>query len=435
MRVVVVGGGFAGMASAARLAKLGHAVTLLEAAPTLGGALGRVEVDGFTFDAGPSTTLLPAVARDLFRKSGRPLEREVELVPVEVVRAHRFVDGSTLALTGGSRAAQKKAFDALRPGLGEQWVRYVDSWAEPWERLRKDYLERPWDPSLAHRDAVALLSSRTSLHRVTSRHFDDPRPALVAAHPYAVDGHDLRGVPAWLGTVSYVEQKFGAWTVEGGLAALGDALARRLTTRKVDVRTSTPARDLVVRTGRVQAVVTDDGEVEADVVVCAVDPRRLPALRRWTRRSRSTTVPRLTHLGLHGDLDPWVAQAGEVVLHGDPTLVLRHGGSAPEGHSVLTVQHRGDDGLDVLAALARRGTDLRDRVAVRVDASPAELAARWGGSPLGEVWRGRRTVRRHWGPTTPVQGLYAAGSHATPGSGLPFTGLSAALVAQAVGPA
>ena len=31
--------------------------------------------------------------------------------------------------------------------------------------------------------------------------------------------------------------------------------------------------------------------------------------------------------------------------------------------------------------------------------------------------------------------MYAAGAHATPGAGLPFVGLSAALVAQAVGPA
>ena len=77
MRVVVLGGGFGGLASAARLAKLGHEVTLLEAADHVGGALGFVEQDGFRWDAGPTQTLLPAVLRDLFRKSGRPVEKEL----------------------------------------------------------------------------------------------------------------------------------------------------------------------------------------------------------------------------------------------------------------------------------------------------------------------------------------------------------------------
>ncbi|HSU03356.1 MAG TPA: FAD-dependent oxidoreductase, partial [Nocardioides sp.] len=98
--VVVVGGGFGGMAAAARLAKLGHDVTLLERSPFLGGALSTVELDGFAWDAGPTSTLLPAVVRDLFRKSGRPLEREVDLQPLDLVREHRFEDGSSLRLPG-----------------------------------------------------------------------------------------------------------------------------------------------------------------------------------------------------------------------------------------------------------------------------------------------------------------------------------------------
>ena len=89
-RVVVVGGGFGGLASAVRLAKLGHEVTLLERSATLGGALATVAEGGYSWDAGPSSTLLPAVIRDLFRKSGRPVERELDLVQLDVIREHRF---------------------------------------------------------------------------------------------------------------------------------------------------------------------------------------------------------------------------------------------------------------------------------------------------------------------------------------------------------
>src|SRR4029453_14241718 len=92
-RVVVVGGGFGGLASAVRLAKLGHEVTLLESSATLGGALATVAGGGFRWEAGPASPLLPAVIRDLFRKSGRPVERELDLVQLDVIREHRFEDG------------------------------------------------------------------------------------------------------------------------------------------------------------------------------------------------------------------------------------------------------------------------------------------------------------------------------------------------------
>ena len=59
-RVVVVGGGLGGTASAARLAKLGHDVTLVEARDRLGGAVGFLEQDGYRWDTGPTSTALPA---------------------------------------------------------------------------------------------------------------------------------------------------------------------------------------------------------------------------------------------------------------------------------------------------------------------------------------------------------------------------------------
>ncbi len=46
-RVVVVGGGLGGLATAARLARLGHQVTVLERRGRLGGAVGVVERGGF----------------------------------------------------------------------------------------------------------------------------------------------------------------------------------------------------------------------------------------------------------------------------------------------------------------------------------------------------------------------------------------------------
>jgi phytoene dehydrogenase-like protein len=431
-RVVVIGGGYGGLASAARLAKLGHDVTLLERLPELGGALTDVRMDGFVWDAGPTYTLLPAVVRDLFRKTGRPIERELELVPLDMVREHRFEDDSYVRLTGGSRASQLAAFETLGRGLGQQWVDHVDSFADDWEVLRRAYFEVPWDPTAVPREVVARLDSRETLHRRLKKSFKDERLRLVAGHPFVADGHDLRNVPAWAGLGAYLEQRFGAWTIPGGMAALSTTLAARLQTRGVAVRTGVEGLDVVVRDGRAVAVDTPEGTVDADVVICAVDPRRLPTLAPLVERTMPSMPPVVAHLGL---VEPVPELPHEVVLHGDPLLVVRTGGTAPEGHAAWTVHGRGRLAEDMLKALARYGVDVRPHVVTRLDVSPRDMVQQWGSSPLGVLWQGRGTVRHRLGPRTPIAGVYAAGAHATPGAGLPFVGLSAALVAQVVGPA
>jgi phytoene dehydrogenase-like protein len=433
-RVVVVGGGYGGLASAARLAKIGHDVTLLESGNRLGGAIGYVEQDGFRWDAGPTSTLLPAVMRDLFRKSGRALEKEVELVPVEPVRQHRFPDDDlVMDLPGGSRGAQIAAVDeAFGAGQGERWAAYVQAFSDDWEALRRDWLERPFDAEHASKHTQSLLTTRMTLHKVLQKTFKDERLREIASFPMTLEGHDLRNVPAWMGMWTYVEQRFGSWTVPGGMGSLADALASRLQTRGVTVLLSTAALDLELSGGRVVGVRTESGTVDADHVVCAIDPRRLPALAASVERTMPAIPPVLCHIGVVGEVPELPA---EVVLHGDPLLVLRTTGTAPAGAHAWTILGRGRLAEDMVTALQRSGIRVRDQVEIRVDRSPLELVQEWGGSPYGVLWQGRNTVSRRLGPRTPIENLFMAGAHATPGAGLPSVGLSAALVAQVIGPA
>ncbi|KAA1417933.1 NAD(P)/FAD-dependent oxidoreductase [Nocardioides humilatus] len=434
MRIVVIGGGLGGLASAARLAKNGHQVVLVEASATLGGALGAVSEGGYTWDGSASSTLVPAALRDLFRKSGRPLEAEIggELEPLEIISEHRFEDRSSVRVPGGSRAAQIEAFDELGAGTGEAWVRHVDTYAPVWDVLRRSYVEAPWDQQDLPKDLDSLFSTRETLHKRLRRDFRDDRLGLVAGYRAVAEGHDLRNVPAWVGVTTYLEQCFGAWRIPGGMGRLVDLLAERLETRGVTVLTGTVTRDLVVRDGKVAAVSIDNGDIDVDAVVVAIDPRRLPALARVVERTMPAIPPVVAHLGLVGEVPDLPA---EVVLHADPMIVIRTGGTAPEGGTAWTLHGRGKLAEDILDALARHKIDVREQVVARVDLSPRELVEQWHGSPCGVLWQGRGTVRYRLGPTTPISGVYAAGAHAAPGSGVPFVAQSAALVAQLIGPA
>jgi len=431
VRVVVIGGGLGGAASAARLAKLGHTVTLVERLQAVGGAVGLLAQDGYRWDTGPTSTALPAAIRDLFQKTGRPLERELELVPVVPMREHRFQDGTVVKMPSGSRAAQRRAVETgIGAGLGDEWLKYTDGFADQWDLLRRDYLEHPYSPGHASRQTQRLLQTRNTVHRAVSKAFKDERLRALATWQFVLDGHDPRNVPSWMAMMDYVEQSFGVWTVPGGMGALAAALGGRLAEREVDVRLGTTVTDIVLRDGRPVGVSTDQGTIEADVVVCAIDPRRVPALARHVRKTMPAIPPVVCHLGLRGELP---ALPHEVVLHGDPMIVVRTNGSAPEGCHAWTLLGRGKLAEDIVTAMARHKIDVRDNVEVRVDRSPRELVETWAGSPLGVLWQGRATLAHRIGTVTPIENVYCAGAHTAPGPGVPFVALSAALAAEEIG--
>lgn len=373
--------------------------------------------------------------RDLFRKSGRPLEREADLVPVEPMREHRFPDGTVLSLPSGSRAAQLHAVDAaLGPGAGRAWVDHVHSFAPAWDLLRRDWLERPYVPTVATAETQALLRTRTTVGGSAARTFTDPRLKALATHHTVQGGHDPRRVPAWVGLVDYLEQNFGTWTFPGGFGTLATLLARRLEQRRVLVLTGTAVHDLELRSGGPHGVLTDAGRLEADHVVVGLDPRTLPSLARRARRTRPAPPPLVTHLGLASELPGLPDLPTEVVFHGQPTITLRTGGLAPAGRTAWTLVTRGPLGTDPVETLALRGLDVRDAVAVRVDRAPAEILGQLGGSPFGVLWRGRTTLRRRLA-TTVQPGVHLVGAHTGGGAWVPFVGLTAAVVAEEIGSA
>lgn len=443
VEVVVVGGGLAGLATAARLAKAKHTVTVVERSDRLGGALNTVEEAGHSWPIDPSPVTLPAVLRDLFRKSGRPLESYVGLSLRPVARRHVFADGSVVDLPTGSRAAQLSSVEA---GLGRaaavSWCAFVDAQADRWDTWRREVLDRPDGGSrLSDRAIRGALAASTSLATALARSLADDRLRVMAAHTATSAGSDPRDVSSIAAVDPYVERSFGVWDVEGGPPALAAALATRMEERRVRVLLGRAVRSIEVGAGRVRGVRTADGElIGADVVVSCVDPRQalgalLPSgAARRAQRAYAAATPALppwsTHLGLRGplpDLPP------EVVFHGDPTLVVTRSGTAPAGGEAWTVQGRGGSGEDALAVLARRGLDLRDRVVVRVDQSPADVVGLLGGSPFGLVADGWRAQVRRAGLLEPMPGLLLAGAGTHPGAGLPYTAWRAAHVAEVVG--
>nr|WP_315476408.1 hydroxysqualene dehydroxylase HpnE [uncultured Undibacterium sp.] len=89
-RVAVIGAGWAGCAAAVTLCKLGHQVTLIEAARRLGGRARAVEIKGYQLDNGQHIMLgAYTVCLDLMRLLNIDLKQALLRLPLQMVYPHQ----------------------------------------------------------------------------------------------------------------------------------------------------------------------------------------------------------------------------------------------------------------------------------------------------------------------------------------------------------
>ncbi|KAK6818833.1 phytoene desaturase [Apiospora arundinis] len=99
-KAIVIGAGAGGIATAARLAKSGFAVTVLEKNSFTGGRCSLIHHDGYRFDQGPSLLLLPKLFREAFYDLDTTLEAEgVELLRCPTNYNVWFSDGENFELS------------------------------------------------------------------------------------------------------------------------------------------------------------------------------------------------------------------------------------------------------------------------------------------------------------------------------------------------
>src|SRR5215208_5908222 len=113
-KVVVVGAGPGGLATALLLAGAGLKVTLLERQRRVGGRTSSLHADGFWFDVGPTFFLYPRILEEIFAEVGRDLHDEVELLRLDPQYRLVFGSGGELLATSDLARMQRQVA-ALSP--------------------------------------------------------------------------------------------------------------------------------------------------------------------------------------------------------------------------------------------------------------------------------------------------------------------------------
>lgn len=277
---VVIGAGAGGIATAARLAKAGFSVTVLEKNSFTGGRCSLIRHDGHRFDQGPSLLLLPKLFREAFFDLDTTLEAEgIELLRCPTNYNVWFPDGENFELTTDlarmktqiERWEGKDGFDRYLSWLREAHAHYEISVTEV---LSRNFTSI-WQLAAPHFVLAGLrLHPLHSIWNRAGRYFWSERLRRVFTFATMYMGMSPFDAPATYSLLQYTELAEGIWYPRGGFQTVLAALQRVGERLGVRYRLNTPVKQILTHSDgkTARGVELESGEIiEADIVVINAD--------------------------------------------------------------------------------------------------------------------------------------------------------------------
>ncbi|WP_159704114.1 phytoene desaturase family protein [Arthrobacter sp. 18067] len=258
-RTVVIGGGIAGLATAALLAHEGHEVQLLEQRDRVGGRAGSLERNGFRWDTGPSWYLMPGVFDHFFRLLGTSAAEQLDLhtlSPAYRVFSEPNHDGvrpDPLTVPLGSDQVLE-TFEGVEPGSAKELTAYLASARNTTEMAERFFLYNPFTKlqALLRPEVVRSLPKLaqlllTPLDKYVSQRFQHPVLRQVLGYPAVFLGTNPAAAPAMYHLMSALDLGDGVQYPMGGFHELVGRLEALAVDAGVRIHTGAEALKITTR--------------------------------------------------------------------------------------------------------------------------------------------------------------------------------------------
>ncbi|MEU8607500.1 phytoene desaturase family protein [Actinoplanes sp. NPDC048791] len=480
-RVVVVGAGLGGLACALHLAAAGRQVTVVEREAVPGGRAGRLSVDGYDFDTGPTVLTMPELIAEPLAAVGERLSDWLELTPLSPAYRAFYPDGSTLDVKTDTVQMAAEISRVCGPREADGYLRFVDFARDLWRLERNNFIDRNLDTPLDLMNMSLLkllgMGGFRRLQPKINQYFRDPRTQRIFSFQAMYAGlapHDALAIYA---VIAYLDSVAGVFFPRGGMHAVPKAMAGAAEKHGVQFRYETTVTRVETANGRATGVITDSGErIPADVVVLNPDlPVAYRDLLPESRRPRKLTYSpscvvlhigssqsysKIAHHNIHFGT-AWKGTFDEVIHQGllmsDPSLLVTNPSHsdpsvAPPGRQtyyvlaptpnldVAPLDWKGGLGQryadEIAGVLEQRGyVGFRDGIEVERIITPDDWAAQ--GMAAGTPFASSHTFTQT-GPFRPsnlhptLPNVVFTGSGTQPGVGVPMVLISGKLAASRI---
>jgi phytoene desaturase len=276
-KVIIIGGGIGGLATAGLLAKSGHDVLVLEKNSTMGGRARLLIEKGYTFDMGPSWYMMPEIFEHWFSLMGEKVSDHLSLKKLSP--SYRVFLKSNEAYYDFYSDLDKTiaTFESLEKGSGEKLREYMKMTEFQYRVARDEFMFKNYDTIFDFFNKRVLTAGRnlplfSKVDKIVNKLFKSEILRKVMKYQTVLLGTAPGDAPGIYSLMNYVDFVQGVWYPDGGIYKLIEAMVALAEKNGAKMRTGSPVKKIEVEGGRATGVTLENGEfIAADLVVSNAD--------------------------------------------------------------------------------------------------------------------------------------------------------------------
>ena len=274
-KIIVIGSGFGGIASALRMKAKGYAVTLIEKHPDLGGRARVFKKEGFTFDAGPTVITAPNLLEELFALFNKNISDYVKIIPLKLWYRFVFDDKSSFDYSGDEELMKKEIEKyAIDDFVGYQ--KLVKLTEKIFDKGFTELSSKPFNNisfMLKQVPALLKLKSYKSVYELISTYISDNKlRKIFSMHPLLVGGNPFTTTSIYT-LILFLEKKWGIHYSLGGTGNLVKAFEKLMKEEKIEIIKNSTVTELTNLNNQIVSVTVNNKDVlKADYIICNSDP-------------------------------------------------------------------------------------------------------------------------------------------------------------------
>ena len=483
-KIIIIGSGVAGLASAIRLSSNGYSVTVFESNTYIGGKISEINENGYRFDTGPSLFTMPELIDELVKIGYKNPNKKFDYKKIDTTCSYFFDDGVIL----NAYSENKRFIDEVSNKLNvdskitRKYLNYV---AFLFKSTNKIFIEKSLHKLSTYLSVKTLfsflkipfLSIFKSMNKTNTQRLKNPKLIKIFNRYATYNGSNPFVAPGILNVISHLELNEGVFLPNKGMRSIVDCLYEICIKNGVVFKLSSKVDKIDLVDNIVNGVYSNKEYYSADLVISNIDTHYVynhllnkpHYLSRHTRNNRSTSaiifywgVKRtFEKLTLHNILfaRDYEMEFNEIKssqnIQSDPTVYINITSKhivtdAPKNSEnwfvMINVSHNKGQNWELLVQNAREkiidkinrflNTDIEKFIEYEEYMDPTSIEFKTGsfqGSLYGSSSNDRMSAfLRHPNFINKIKNLYFCGGTVHPGGGIPLALNSAKIVAKEI---